>query len=77
MTGLRIDHVDGLWDPHDYLQRLQERYTQLRTLPDGGKALYLVVEKILDLTRESLPSDLAGAWHDRIRFCQSNGADPY
>ena len=55
VTGLRIDHIDGLWDPRDYLQRLQERYTRLRTLPETGKALYLVVEKILDLTRESLP----------------------
>jgi (1->4)-alpha-D-glucan 1-alpha-D-glucosylmutase len=55
VTGLRIDHVDGLWDPRGYLHRLQERYTQLRTLPENGKPLYLVVEKILDLTRESLP----------------------
>ena len=25
VTGLRIDHVDGLRDPHGYLRRLQER----------------------------------------------------
>ena len=56
VTGLRIDHVDGLWDPRAYLHRLQERYAQLRTLPENKNALYLVVEKILDLTRESLPS---------------------
>ncbi len=55
VTGLRIDHVDGLWDPRGYLHRLQERYTQLRALPENGNALYLVVEKILDLTKESLP----------------------
>src|SRR5205823_12308147 len=24
VTGLRIDHVDGLFDPGDYLRRLQE-----------------------------------------------------
>ena len=57
VTGLRIDHVDGLWDPHAYLQRLQERYAQLQTLRRGTKPLYLVVEKILDLTKESLPTD--------------------
>ena len=57
VSGLRIDHVDGLWDPKHYLQRLQERYAQLRALPAGEHALYLVVEKILDLTRESLPTD--------------------
>ncbi len=37
VDGLRIDHVDGLFDPADYLTRLQDR------LPDA----YLVVEKIL------------------------------
>ena len=55
VTGLRIDHVDGLWDPRGYLHHLQERYRQLRSLPKNGNGLYLVVEKILDLTKESLP----------------------
>lgn len=56
VTGLRIDHVDGLWNPKEYLTRLQQRYAQLC----GGtadKPLYLVVEKILDLTKEKLPAD--------------------
>jgi (1->4)-alpha-D-glucan 1-alpha-D-glucosylmutase len=26
LDGLRIDHVDGLYDPRQYLERLQERY---------------------------------------------------
>jgi (1->4)-alpha-D-glucan 1-alpha-D-glucosylmutase len=26
LTGLRIDHIDGLYDPKQYLERLQERY---------------------------------------------------
>ncbi|GIX47313.1 MAG: maltooligosyl trehalose synthase [Candidatus Tectimicrobiota bacterium] len=26
VTGLRIDHIDGLYDPQDYLQRLQAAY---------------------------------------------------
>lgn len=52
VTGLRIDHIDGLWDPRGYLQRLQERYAKLT-----GRELYLVVEKILDPTREELPPD--------------------
>ncbi|CAN5723058.1 malto-oligosyltrehalose synthase [soil metagenome] len=56
VTGLRIDHVDGLWDPKEYLDRLQERYGQLCGTTEA-KALYLVVEKILDLTRERLPED--------------------
>jgi (1->4)-alpha-D-glucan 1-alpha-D-glucosylmutase len=42
--GLRVDHVDGLYDPKQYLTRLREM------LPDG----YLVVEKILG-PEEDLP----------------------
>ena len=26
VDGLRIDHVDGLYDPQKYLQRLQQQY---------------------------------------------------
>ncbi|HZR21990.1 MAG TPA: malto-oligosyltrehalose synthase [Vicinamibacterales bacterium] len=47
-TGLRIDHVDGLFAPGDYLQRLQER------LP--GPSFFIVVEKIL-ATGEQLPRE--------------------
>jgi len=42
IDGLRIDHVDGLYDPEAYLERLQ------------WKPLYLVVEKIL-APHERLP----------------------
>ncbi|MFP4081853.1 MAG: malto-oligosyltrehalose synthase [Candidatus Aminicenantes bacterium] len=45
VTGLRVDHVDGLYDPSSYLKRLRERA--------GG--IYVVAEKILDL-EEKLPS---------------------
>src|SRR5213079_432458 len=42
VTGLRIDHVDGLFNPGDYLRRLQE-HTGAR----GGRPLFfVVVEKI-------------------------------
>ncbi len=44
ISGLRIDHVDGLYDPTSYLQRLRERVPQT----------YIVVEKILNAS-ESLP----------------------
>jgi (1->4)-alpha-D-glucan 1-alpha-D-glucosylmutase len=43
--GLRIDHVDGLYDPKVYLERLRER----------AGDVYLLVEKILD-PEEELPS---------------------
>ncbi|MCB1111147.1 MAG: malto-oligosyltrehalose synthase [Chlamydiales bacterium] len=38
VTGLRIDHIDGLHDPKGYLQRLRARCSDL----------YIVVEKILE-----------------------------
>ncbi|MFQ5780521.1 MAG: malto-oligosyltrehalose synthase, partial [Nitrospiria bacterium] len=58
VTGLRIDHVDGLSDPEDYLRRLQQRATA--HLPaDGGaseRPFYIVAEKIL-ADDERLPGD--------------------
>lgn len=46
VTGLRIDHPDGLWDPKQYLQRLQTE----------SHPSYVVVEKILS-GDEPLPRD--------------------
>lgn len=43
-TGLRVDHIDGLYDPAQYLNRLREH------APD----VYLLVEKILE-SNEELP----------------------
>ena len=42
VTGLRIDHVDGLFAPGDYLRRLQERCAGV-----DAPSFYIVVEKIL------------------------------
>ena len=47
-TGFRVDHVDGLFAPADYLRRLQAR------TDDAG--FYVVVEKIL-LDDEQLPPE--------------------
>ncbi|MCX2575168.1 malto-oligosyltrehalose synthase [Pedobacter sandarakinus] len=44
--GLRIDHVDGLFDPEGYLQQLRKSV---------GKDVYIVVEKILE-KHEQLPA---------------------
>ncbi len=46
VTGLRVDHIDGLYDPSEYLRRLRAR------LPD----CYILVEKILE-GNETLPSE--------------------
>lgn len=47
ISGVRIDHIDGLAYPREYLTRLRER---------GGNGLYLLVEKILG-TDEKLRAD--------------------
>ena len=55
VDGFRIDHVDGLYNPGDYLTRLQGRARAVR--PDGradDRPLFVVVEKILGAD-ESLP----------------------
>ncbi|HUR80614.1 MAG TPA: malto-oligosyltrehalose synthase [Thermoanaerobaculia bacterium] len=46
VTGVRIDHIDGLFDPVNYLAKLQSRL---------GGSFYVVVEKILE-HGEALPS---------------------
>lgn len=56
VTGLRIDHIDGLWNPREYVQRLQDRVGRMMAT-DQEKPLYLVVEKILEVAREELPGD--------------------
>ena len=45
ISGLRIDHIDGLYNPTDYLNKLREKAGEM----------YIIVEKILDL-EEELPS---------------------
>jgi (1->4)-alpha-D-glucan 1-alpha-D-glucosylmutase len=55
IDGLRIDHVDGLYDPADYVRRLQRRVGEVRGVP-WARALYLVVEKIT-ASFEHLPPD--------------------
>ena len=55
IDGLRIDHIDGLYDPAGYLRRLQQRIGAV-TGKSWPRALYLVVEKI-SLSFEHLPDD--------------------
>jgi (1->4)-alpha-D-glucan 1-alpha-D-glucosylmutase len=49
VTGLRIDHPDGLYLPDEYFEKLQRRAAEAlrRRMPDDGRAIYLLVEKIL------------------------------
>ena len=58
VTGLRIDHVDGLYDPADYLNKLQRwARKELPTAYDAtDRPLYVLVEKILGVNEE-LPAN--------------------
>jgi (1->4)-alpha-D-glucan 1-alpha-D-glucosylmutase len=58
VTGLRVDHVDGLWDPRGYLRRLQ------------GRALLELCRELLDRRFGEAPERAAAeqdllAWFER------------
>jgi (1->4)-alpha-D-glucan 1-alpha-D-glucosylmutase len=49
VTGVRIDHPDGLYLPSEYFEKLQQRCAKALggALPKDGLAIYMVAEKIL------------------------------
>lgn len=73
LTGLRIDHVDGLFDPQKYLQDLQSAWKAVT-----GRPAYVVVEKILG-PDETLPNTwpVAGTTgYDYLNLALSICIDP-
>ncbi len=56
VTGVRIDHIDGLFDPLEYLLRLKERLTPKEVGAAGYPWFPIFVEKILSQD-EPLPQD--------------------
>ena len=78
VDGVRLDHIDGLADPKEYLERLHR---------EAGSPLYLLVEKILE-EDEALRPDwpvagttgyefiaaLAGLFADRLQVDAMTGA---
>lgn len=73
-TGLRIDHIDGLYDPKQYLDRLREKTGDT----------YITVEKILQ-QGEDLPSNWSvqgTSGYDYLNylngiFCQSESEEKF
>jgi (1->4)-alpha-D-glucan 1-alpha-D-glucosylmutase len=59
LQGLRIDHIDGLYNPKEYLARLRA---------SGGPSLFLIVEKIL-AARENLRDDWTVDGTTGYEFC--------
>jgi (1->4)-alpha-D-glucan 1-alpha-D-glucosylmutase len=60
VTGVRIDHPDGLFDPARYFEMLQDLAAEGWGMPRGQRStpLWVVAEKILS-SRERLPSGWA------------------
>jgi len=56
VTGLRIDHIDGLYDPQEYLLRLQQHIASHLKETGKGPGFYIVVEKILS-GDEAIPEE--------------------
>ncbi|MGB9471772.1 MAG: malto-oligosyltrehalose synthase [Candidatus Acidiferrum sp.] len=59
LQGLRIDHIDGLYNPKEYLEKLRGSF---------GESFYVVVEKILS-AHESLREDWAVDGTTGYEFC--------
>jgi (1->4)-alpha-D-glucan 1-alpha-D-glucosylmutase len=49
VTGVRVDHPDGLYLPREYFEKLQRRCAAALGIPfpQDGRAIYLLVEKVL------------------------------
>ncbi|MGA7614470.1 MAG: malto-oligosyltrehalose synthase [Thermoanaerobaculia bacterium] len=58
VTGLRIDHIDGLYDPVAHLRKLQIRLAGVEASAENHRPYWVVVEKIL-ARDEQLPNDFA------------------
>jgi len=56
ISGLRIDHIDGLLDPLKYLRRLQHHIARGAVNSDRQSSFYVVVEKILS-KHENIPEE--------------------
>ncbi len=90
LAGLRIDHPDGLYDPKQYFQRLQDAWRQQDAArqqaadrepahkPATPRPLYVLAEKILALD-EPLPTDwpIAGtSGYDALNMINGLFVDP-
>jgi (1->4)-alpha-D-glucan 1-alpha-D-glucosylmutase len=64
INGLRIDHVDGLLDPLQYLRRLQRSAAECLSdrdrLPEPQQPFYIVIEKILGEHEQLQPWPVQG-----------------
>ncbi|MFQ3565731.1 MAG: malto-oligosyltrehalose synthase [Aggregatilineales bacterium] len=61
VSGLRIDHPDGLWNPEAYFMQIQEGYVLQRLAVEGATAI--TIERVRARLREILePIDEPSLW---------------
>src|SRR5258708_4118579 len=73
VTGLRIDHIDGLHDPIGHMRKLQLRLTDNQAAGPLDNTFYIIVEKIL-AHGEGLPREFPVAGTTGYDFCDSLNA---
>jgi (1->4)-alpha-D-glucan 1-alpha-D-glucosylmutase len=73
VTGLRIDHIDGLYDPIGHMRKLQLRLAPENGEGDDEQNFYVVVEKIL-ARDEELPREFPVAGTTGYDFLDSMNA---
>jgi (1->4)-alpha-D-glucan 1-alpha-D-glucosylmutase len=70
VTGIRIDHIDGLFDPVAHLRKLQLRLADPAVEPSDALPFYVVVEKIL-AAKEELDPEFAVSGTTGYEFIDS------
>ena len=58
IQGVRLDHIDGLYDPEAYFRKLRDALETARVASGAKEPIWLVIEKILT-GNESLPAHWA------------------
>ena len=80
VTGLRIDHPDGLWDPADYFRQLQEelrRRLRSRQRLDARPAPSSSTQEVRSLVRDRRASGLARGGARAWPLYVVGGEDPH
>jgi (1->4)-alpha-D-glucan 1-alpha-D-glucosylmutase len=79
VTGIRIDHIDGIRDPQGYLQRLKNKVLLRENGgPPGCSGFYIIVEKILG-AGEQLPCNWEACGttgYDFLNYLNAMFVDP-
>ena len=73
VTGVRIDHPDGLFDPARYFEMLQDLAADawgIGCATHGDRARSTSSPRRFCPAREQLPRALGGARHDRLQLPQ-------